>query len=72
MVGFLKNDKLLFQRKKLCYTNPMEKRKEKVPVRHKQRTMDKKKGYLSLLGILIALIAGSYICIFGVDENKAG
>ncbi len=34
--------------------------------------MDKKKGFLSLLGILVAIIAGSYICIFGVDENKAG
>lgn len=34
--------------------------------------MDKKKGYLSLLGILIAIIAGSYVCIFGFDENKSG
>lgn len=24
------------------------------------------------MGILIAIIAGSYICIYGVDENKAG
>ena len=34
--------------------------------------MDKKKGWLSLLGILIVIIAGSYICIFGLDENKTG
>ena len=34
--------------------------------------MDKKKGFLSLLGILIAIIAGSYVCIFGLDENKSG
>lgn len=34
--------------------------------------MDKKKGYLSLLGILFAIIAGSYVCIFGLDENKSG
>ena len=34
--------------------------------------MDKKKGFLSLLGILIAIVAGSYVCIFGLDENKAG
>ena len=34
--------------------------------------MDKKKGYLSLLGILIAIIAGCYVCVFGFDENKSG
>lgn len=34
--------------------------------------MDKKKGWLSLLGILIAIVAGSYVCIFGIDENKSG
>lgn len=34
--------------------------------------MDKKKGWLSLCGILIAIIAGSYVCIFGLDENKSG
>ena len=34
--------------------------------------MDKKKGWLSLLGILIAIVAGSYVCIYGVDENKSG
>ena len=34
--------------------------------------MDKKKGYLSLLGILIILVAGIYACIFGVDDNAAG
>ena len=34
--------------------------------------MDKKKGYLSLLGIVAVLIAGIYMCIFGVDENAAG
>ena len=34
--------------------------------------MDKKKGYLSLLGILVVLIAGIYMCIFGVDENASG
>ena len=34
--------------------------------------MDKKKGFLSLFGILIAIIAGSYVCIYGVDENKSG
>lgn len=34
--------------------------------------MDKKKGFLSLLGILAAIIAGGYICIFGVDENRSG
>ena len=34
--------------------------------------MDKKKGYLSLVGILAVLIAGIYICIFGMDENAAG
>ncbi|MBR4981692.1 MAG: protein translocase subunit SecD [Lachnospiraceae bacterium] len=34
--------------------------------------MDKKKGLLSLFGILIAIVAGGYVCIFGVDENKAG
>ena len=34
--------------------------------------MDKKKGYLSLVGILAVLIAGIYICIFGLDENASG
>ena len=34
--------------------------------------MDKKKGWLSLFGILIAIIAGSYVCIFGLDDNKSG
>ncbi len=34
--------------------------------------MDKKKGWLSLLGILIAIIAGIYVCIFGLDENRSG
>ncbi len=34
--------------------------------------MDKKKGYLSLLGILIVLVAGIYACVFGFDENAAG
>ena len=32
--------------------------------------MDKKKGYLSLLGIVAVLIAGIYMCIFGVDEMQ--
>ena len=34
--------------------------------------MDKKKGWISLLGILLAIVAGSYICLFGVDESKSG
>ena len=34
--------------------------------------MDKKKGYLSLLGIMAVLIAGIYMCIFGLDENASG
>ena len=34
--------------------------------------MDKKKGYLSLVGILVVLIAGIYICILGLDENASG
>lgn len=34
--------------------------------------MDKKKGWLSLLGILIVMIAGIYVCIFGLDEYKSG
>ncbi len=34
--------------------------------------MNKKKGWLSLLGILFVIIAGSYICLFGLDENKSG
>ena len=34
--------------------------------------MKKNKGWISLLGILIAMIAGGYICIFGLDENKTG
>ena len=34
--------------------------------------MDKKKGYLSLVGILAVLIAGIYICVFGLDENASG
>ena len=38
----------------------------------RRRKMDKKKGYLSLVGILAVLIAGIYICIFGLDENASG
>ena len=34
--------------------------------------MDKKKGWLSLLGILLAMAAGTYICLFGVDDQKSG
>ena len=34
--------------------------------------MDKKKGWLSLLGILLAIAAGTYICLFGVDDQKSG
>lgn len=34
--------------------------------------MNKNKGWLSLFGILIAMVAGGYICIFGLDENKTG
>lgn len=34
--------------------------------------MDKKKGYLSLLGILIVLIAGIYVCLYGFDANNSG
>ena len=34
--------------------------------------MDKKKGWLSLILILAVIIAGAYICIFGVGENKSG
>lgn len=34
--------------------------------------MDKKKGWLSLLGILMVIAAGIYVCIFGLDENKSG
>lgn len=34
--------------------------------------MDKKKGWLSLLGILLAMVAGVYICLFGVDDSKSG
>lgn len=34
--------------------------------------MDKKKGYLSLFGILIVLIAGIYVCLYGLDENGSG
>lgn len=34
--------------------------------------MDKKKGFLSLFGILLAIVAGSYVCIYGLDENKSG
>ena len=34
--------------------------------------MNKKKGYLSLLVTLIVLVAGIYVCVFGVNENAAG
>ena len=34
--------------------------------------MDKKKGWLSLILILAVIIAGAYICIFEVGENKSG
>ncbi|MBR5596669.1 MAG: protein translocase subunit SecD [Lachnospiraceae bacterium] len=34
--------------------------------------MNKQKGILSLLGILIAMVAGAYVCIYGVGENAAG
>ena len=34
--------------------------------------MDKKKGWLSLLGMLLVIAAGIYVCIFGLDENKSG
>ena len=34
--------------------------------------MNKKKGWLGLFGILFVIIAGSYICLFGLDENKSG
>ena len=37
-----------------------------------ERNMDKKKGWLSLLLIFAVIIAGAYICIFGLDENKSG
>lgn len=38
----------------------------------RRRKMNKKKGYLSLVGILAVLIVGIYICIFGLDENASG
>ena len=34
--------------------------------------MDKKKGWLSLILILAVIIAGTYVCLFGLDENKSG
>ena len=34
--------------------------------------MDKKKGWLSLLGILVAIVAGIYVCICGFNESGAG
>ena len=37
-----------------------------------EEKMDKKKGWLSLFVIVIAIVAGIYVCLFGVDENKSG
>ena len=34
--------------------------------------MDKKKGWLSLILTLAVIIAGIYVCVFGLDENKSG
>ena len=34
--------------------------------------MNKKKGWLSLFGILLVIVAGIYICLFGVGEEKSG
>ena len=34
--------------------------------------MDKKKGWLSLILTLAVIIAGTYICIYGVGEDKSG
>ena len=34
--------------------------------------MDKKKGWLSLSGILLAIVAGIYICLCGIGEDKSG
>ena len=34
--------------------------------------MDKKKGWLSLLGILGIIVAGIYVCIWGFNEDGAG
>ena len=34
--------------------------------------MDKKKGWLSLFGILLVIVAGIYICLFGIGEEKSG
>lgn len=34
--------------------------------------MDKKKGWLSLFGILLAMVAGIYICLFGIGDQKGG
>ena len=34
--------------------------------------MDKKKGFLSLAAVLVTLIVGIYVCIYGVNENGDG
>lgn len=34
--------------------------------------MDKKKGWLSLLGILLVIVAGIYVCLCGIGEEKSG
>lgn len=34
--------------------------------------MNKKKGWLSLILTLAVIIAGIYVCVFGLDENKSG
>ena len=37
-----------------------------------EEKMDKKKGWLSLFGILLAMVAGIYICLFGIGDQKGG
>ena len=37
-----------------------------------EEKMDKKKGWLSLFGILLAMVAGIYICLLGIGDQKGG
>ena len=62
---------MTFPEKKIMLYLPRKKERKNACKAYEGK-MDKKKGFLSLLGILVAIIAGRYVCIFGLDENKAG